>query len=155
MQLTRAADYAIRSMIYLATLPPGTRATLSGLASAAECPEHFLAKILQRLVRARIVSSRRGEGGGFELGRPADALSVLDVLEAIEGPLNLNFCLTAPDACERAPKCAAHAVWAEAQDAMAAVLRRATLASLAQNGSWKAHGDFVAITPPGEEGLWN
>jgi Rrf2 family protein len=154
MQLTRAADYAVRAMIHLASLPQGTRATLSGLASSAECPEHFLAKILQRLVRARLVTSRRGEGGGFELGRPADAMSLLDVVEAIEGTLNLNFCLSAPETCARAPRCAAHLVWAEAQEAMSAVLKRASIASLAR-GPWAAHGEFVAITQPGEEGVWS
>ena len=67
MQLTRAADYAVRVMIHLAKLEPGARASRGELAVAAECPEQFLAKVLQSLTHAGLVVSHRGNTGGFEI----------------------------------------------------------------------------------------
>jgi len=67
MQLTRAADYAVRVMIHLATLPAHERASLPALAEATGAPESFLSKVLQALSRARLITSLRGQAGGFEI----------------------------------------------------------------------------------------
>ena len=67
MQLTRAADYAVRVMMHMAGLPPGTRTSRADLANAANCPEQFLSKVLQDLTHAGLVTSHRGNTGGFEL----------------------------------------------------------------------------------------
>ncbi len=134
MQLTRAADYAVRVMIHLATLPVGSRVQRNTLAEATGVPESFMSKVLQGLVRARLIASRRGIDGGFELAVSAENTSLLDVIEAIEGPIQLNFCLGPGHNCERQNFCSAHFVWAEAQDAMTNVLRRANIAELAHRG---------------------
>lgn len=133
MQLTRAADYAVRIMIHLAGLPSGSRPNRNVLAEAGEVPEHFLSKILQSLARAGLIDSQRGMNGGFSLALLPDQISVLDVVEAVEGPTHLNVCLLQGDACSRKSWCPAHCVWAEAQEAMTQVLRRATIAQLAAN----------------------
>jgi Rrf2 family protein len=132
MQLTRAADYAVRVMIHLASQPDHTRASRADLAQAAECPEQFLSKVLQSLTRAGLVVSHRGNTGGFELPISRQNVSVLDVVEAIEGPVRLNLCLTADQACARQGWCPAHPIWAEAQRAMAEVLRNAFIRDLAK-----------------------
>lgn len=132
MQLTRAADYAVRVMIHLAGLPPETRASRAELAEAAECPEQFLSKVLQSLTRAGLVMSHRGNTGGFELSHAHRNASVLEIVEAIEGPLRLNLCLTSDQACARQGWCPAHSVWVEAQIAMVAVLQRASIGELAR-----------------------
>lgn len=132
MQLTRAADYAVRVMIHLAGLPAGSRPSLGELATAAGCPGQFLSKALQSLTRAGLLVSRRGNTGGFELPPHSATATVLDVVEAIEGPLRLNLCLTGEGACHRSGWCPAHPVWAEAQRAMAAVLGGASIADLAK-----------------------
>jgi Rrf2 family protein len=132
MQLTRAADYAVRVMIHLAGLPPDTRASRAELAQAAECPDQFLSKVLQSLTHAGLVVSHRGNTGGFELVTARRNASVLEIVEAVEGPIRLNVCLTGPHACERQSWCAAHTVWAEAQAAMNGVLRKATIGALAE-----------------------
>jgi len=131
MQLTRAADYAVRVMVHLAGLPSGTRASRSELAAAAGCPEQFLSKVLQALVRARLIESHRGNSGGFELPAHGTSATVLTVVEAVEGPIRLNLCLTSDHDCERQGWCPAHPVWVEAQRAMVAVLERASIAGLA------------------------
>lgn len=132
VQLTRAADYGVRVMIHLAGLPVGSRPNRAELAAAAECPEQFLSKVLQNLTRAGLVTSHRGNTGGFELPRSRRDASILEVVEAVEGPIRLNLCLTSERSCERQSWCPAHLVWAEAQDAMAVVLRKATIGDLAR-----------------------
>jgi Rrf2 family protein len=132
MQLTRAADYAVRVMIHLAGLPSGRRASRTDLALAADCPEQFLSKVLQQLTRAGLVVSHRGSTGGFEIPHPGTAATVLDVVEAIEGPIRLNLCLVSRQSCSRQGWCPAHDVWAQAQRAMAAVLQGARIADLAR-----------------------
>lgn len=132
MQLTRAADYAIRVMIHLAAFAPGTRASRADLAAASECPEQFLSKVLQSLTRAGLVISHRGNTGGFELSPLHRSATVLEIVEAVEGPIRLNVCLSSEDECNRQPWCSAYHVWSEAQEALAKVLRRATIEDLAR-----------------------
>ncbi len=131
MQVTRAADYAVRVTVHLATLPQGARASRAALARAADAPQTFVAKILQQLVDAQIVRSHAGRAGGFELARPAEAVSVFDVVTAVEGPLCLNRCVGADEGCHLAPRCATQKVWANAQTALQNVLSAASLAQLA------------------------
>ena len=147
MQLTRAADYAVRVMIHLAGLPPETRASRADLASAAECPEQFLSKVLQSLSRAGLVMSHRGNTGGFELSSAHRNASLLEIVEAIEGPLRLNLCLTSDHACERQGWCPAHSVWVDAQVAMVAVLQRAFIGDLAGQVAHR-HPDVTLIDGP-------
>ena len=131
MQLTRAADYAVRVMIHMAGLPPGTRTSRTELANAAGCPDQFLSKVLQDLTRAGLVVSHRGNTGGFELPAVRETASVLEVVEAVEGPLRLNVCLAHDHACERQQWCPAHTLWAKAQEALVTVLRSTTISELA------------------------
>jgi Rrf2 family protein len=131
MQLTRAADYGIRVMIHMATLPAHERALLPALARATSAPQSFLSKVLQALCRAGFIVSRRGQAGGFEILPAGRKASVRSVIEAIEGPISLNLCLVSGASCKRKSFCPAHPVWASAQEAMMGVLNAATIADLA------------------------
>src|ERR1035441_1520916 len=135
MQLTRAADYAVRVMIHMAGLPPGTRASRWGLAEGVQCPEQFLSKVLQSLTRGGLVASHRGNTGGFELPGEHRAASLLEVVEAIEGHIRLNVCLTSEHSCTRQAWCPAHDVWADAQASLVAVLQKATISELAERAA--------------------
>ena len=144
MQLTRAADYAVRVMIHLAGLPPGSRASRGELAREAECPDQFLSKVLQSLTRAGLVISHRGNTGGFELPEANRGASILNVVQAIEGPVRLNLCLTSDHACGRQEACSAHGVWAEAQEAMMGVLQSASIDNLADKlAAGKGNGEHT------------
>ena len=136
-------------MIHLAGLPPGTRASRSDLAAAVDCPEQFLSKVLQDLAKASLVASHRGNTGGFELPQPHRAVSVLEVVEAIEGPMRLNLCLTSNHACGRQSWCPAHGVWIEAQRAMAGLLRDATIGELARKAAGPNRGASLVSDPTG------
>lgn len=131
MQITRASDYAVRVMIHLAGLPTGSTVRQSELAKATEVSGHFLSKVLQQLVRARLIRSQRGAGGGYSLAVAATSVSLLDVVEAVEGPVRLNQCLEEGPSCDRKLWCPAHQVWAEAQAAITNVLGGAAMATLA------------------------
>ena len=146
MQLTRAADYAIRVMIHLAGLPHGTRASRGDLAMAAQCPDQFLSKVLQALTRAGLVTSHRGNTGGFELPEAHNHASVLEIVEAVEGPIHLNVCLGNAEPCERQSWCPAHNVWREAQDAMTTVLRTSTIDELARRSAPPVHTEIPQWT---------
>ena len=122
-------------MIHLAGMPPDTRASRAELAAAAECPEQFLSKVLQNLTRAGLVLSHRGNTGGFELPDNHRSATLLEVVEAIEGPLRLNVCLTSARACTRQEWCPAHDVWVKTQAAVAGVLRDSTIAELAREAA--------------------
>ena len=144
MQLTRAADYAVRVMIHLAGLPPGTRVSRSELSTSAECPEQFLCKVLQSLTKAGLIVSHRGNTGGFELEERHRRASLLDVVQAIEGPIHLNVCLNQDRGCTRQTWCPAHNVWAEAQRALSNVLGNATINEMAHTVSSRRGPAIIA-----------
>ncbi len=142
MQLTRAADYGVRVMVALAGYPDGARVSLPELTRATGAPESFLSKVLQALSRSALISSRRGQGGGFEISQLGRGASIRTVIEAIDGPIVLNVCLADGKACKRAAWCPAHPVWADAQQAMLAVLESARIQELAEQG---AVNEFVLV----------
>lgn len=135
MQLTRAADYAVRAMIYLATLPVEKRALLPELARATEAPESFLSKVLQSLAHAELISSWRGKTGGFAILPRGREASMREVIESIDGPISLNICLNDSKDCERKSWCPAHPVWTRAQRAMLDVLMSVTVSAMAARTS--------------------
>lgn len=130
MQLTRAADYGLRVMIHLASLDSSDRVSLPELARAAEAPRSFLSKVLQALAHAGLISSRRGQAGGFQISERGRRASMLQVIEAIEGAISLNACLVSGKTCRRKTWCPAHPVWAKAQRAMLGVLDGVTISEL-------------------------
>ncbi len=139
MQLTRAADYGVRVMIQLVAVSDHGRVSLPELARVTGAPQSFLSKVLQSLARAGLISSQRGQAGGFHITPRGAAASMRDVIEAIDGTICLNVCLRAGRSCSRKARCPAHPVWIEAQQAMLSVLDGATVASLAAASSRAGH----------------
>jgi Rrf2 family protein len=113
----------------------------------ADCPEQFLSKVLQSLHRAGLVISHRGNTGGFELPEANRGTSILNVVQAIEGPVRLNLCLTSDHACGRQEACSAYEVWAEAQEAMMSVLQSTSIDSLAVESAARNRDGKHAETP--------
>ena len=135
MQLTRAADYAVRVMIHLVGLPSNHRVSLVSIAAVTGAPESFLSKVLQALAHAHLIFSQRGQTGGFEIALRGRRASMLEVIEAIDGPIRLNLCLTSGKSCVRKGWCPAHLVWQRAQAAMTEVLAATRIADLAASVS--------------------
>jgi Rrf2 family protein len=135
MQITRATDYAVRIMVHMASLPQERRVPLSELAEASGAPDSFVSKVLQRLALRGMVTSNRGRGGGFQLAVDAEDTSLLQVVEAIEGPLQINLCLPGELSCDRKSWCAVHPVWNEAQAALKQVLASVSIARMARESA--------------------
>lgn len=148
MQITRASDYAVRVMIHLAGRPPSSTVQQAELSKATEVSGHFLSKVLQQLVKARLVRSQRGSGGGYALAMNAAEVSLLDVVEAMEGPVRLNQCLEEGPSCERKSWCPAHEVWAEAQMAVQRVLGAASMAILADRAKTNSRLGYASHHKP-------
>jgi Rrf2 family protein len=126
-----AGKYAIRAMMYLASLDRNTIIQINDLSEKWGIPEKYLRKIIPQLAKAGLIYSRRGMGGGVILARPSKDISFLDIVEAVEGKIFLNKCLMSPDMCERSPWCSANRVWHEAQESMKKVLANKNLEELA------------------------
>lgn len=132
MQVTREGDYGIRSVLFLARQPYKKISYVTEISTEYKIPRSFLAKILQKLVKAKIVRSYRGVKGGFSLARPPKEISLFDVLEAIEGKLALNLCLADKKRCDFSRRCPISVVWEEAQSKVVDVLQKSTFDHLAR-----------------------
>ena len=94
MQITRQADYAVRAVYHLSQLEPGERAATSQIAEEQQIPPSFLAKIVSQLSIAGLLQTSRGARGGVSLAKSPEEISLLEVVEAIDGPILLNVCVT-------------------------------------------------------------
>ncbi len=131
MEISRRADYAMRVILDLAMLPPGMRTRARDIARRQGIPYAFLQKILRDLCAAGFVEASRGRRGGVRLARPAEAITLLEVLEAMEGSIRLNRCARDPSLCPRASFCAIHPIWAQAQAHLEWLLGSTTFAQVA------------------------
>lgn len=138
MELTRKGEYAIRGIVYLAGKPLDKVCLLSDIAAAVDVPPTFLAKIFQQFSKIGLVKSFRGTGGGFLLGRAAELISLLEVVEAVEGPIAPNRCVASPADCERSGTCQVHPVWNRVQAEVRSVLAGVTLKELTNKGQPQA-----------------
>jgi Rrf2 family protein len=129
MQITRQADYALRAMIYLAKLDPTQRAATSQIAEEQKIPPSFLAKIISQLSIAGLIHTSRGARGGVSMARSAEEVSVLEVVEAIDGPISLNDCTGDPSACPFGEDCPLRPLWCETQAELIDRLRKTNFAS--------------------------
>ena len=132
MQITRQADYAVRAMVYLAQLGPERRAATNQIAQEKHIPPSFLAKIVSQLSVAGLLQTSRGARGGVSLARPADQISLLDVVEAIDGPILLNECVGEGTTCLFGDDCPMKPIWCDAQKDLVTQLGRTTFAQVAQ-----------------------
>ncbi len=132
MQITREGDYGIRSVLFLSRQPFKKISFVNEISEEYKIPRSFLAKILQKLVKAKIVRSYRGVKGGFSLARQAREISLLDVLEALEGEMHLNVCLMDKRKCAFSKQCPVSPVWATVQARVADVLKKTNFDDLAK-----------------------
>ncbi len=130
MQITRQADYAVRAMVYLAQR--GERAATGQIAKEKSIPPSFLAKIVSQLSVAGLLETSRGARGGVSLAKPPHEISLLDVVEAIDGPILLNDCVGDGTSCEYDDSCPLRPVWCDAQKMLLDHLSKATFAQFVQ-----------------------
>jgi Rrf2 family protein len=129
MQITRQADYALRAVIYLSKLKPEERAATSHIAQEQKIPPSFLAKIVSQLSVAGLLQTSRGARGGVSLARSPEEITVLDVVEAIDGPISLNECASCGGVCTFGDECPMKPVWSETQSELVTRLKTITFNS--------------------------
>jgi Rrf2 family protein len=125
MQITRQADYAVRAVLYLSQLGEDQRAATSQIATDQQIPPSFLAKIVSQLSVAGLLQTSRGARGGVSLARNPQQISLLEVVEAIDGPILLNECV-ANGACNFGEDCPMKPIWCDAQAELVDRLRSTT-----------------------------
>lgn len=130
LRFTRAADYGVRAMLHIGSLPDGGVALKDEIAQAQGIPPSFTAKVLRRLVTSGLLRSARGVNGGFGLARAAAEINLLDIVESIEGPIHLTDCAPDPEHCTLSHDCPVSGVWLEVQRQMTSLLRQTTLEAL-------------------------
>lgn len=123
MQITRQADYAVRAVLYLAKLGSGERAATSTVAEEQHIPPSFLAKIISQLSIAGLLHTSRGARGGVTLARTPKEITLLEVIEAIDGPIMLNECVGEEGDCSFDEECPLRDVWCDAQELLVKRLR--------------------------------
>ncbi|MHB8882560.1 MAG: RrF2 family transcriptional regulator [Thermodesulfovibrionales bacterium] len=111
MEITQETDYAVRCVLYLSSIGPEQTVRIEEIAAEMQIPRSFLAKILQKLTQADVVRSYRGVKGGFRLSRPPKEITLLQVVEAVEGPVTMNRCTREGSLCDFKKTCAVHPVW--------------------------------------------
>ena len=130
MYITRETDYGIRCVLYLARKAQELT-TVNEIAKAMHIPKSFLAKILQRLVKAGIVISGRGISGGFSLAKKPKNISILDVIKAIQGnAAAINMCAIDKRMCRLSNTCSVHPIWVELRGLIEKRLQKENFAKL-------------------------
>jgi Rrf2 family protein len=132
LELTKRADYAIRVVLALAEADSGDRLSVRTLAEDRGIPVLVLPRVMTDLAAAGIVDGRTGRTGGYRLARPAAAVTLLDVIRAVEGDQRRRRCVLRGSACGTSAPCDVHEVFAAAQDALLAELSQASIASIAR-----------------------
>lgn len=135
MRLTRAAEYAIRCMVYLAHRGKGVLVVKQEIAAQADIPGPFLAKIVQDLARANFIEIRQGPKGGYVLIKDPGRITLLEVVEVMIGKIQLNDCVGRPTACSASACCGVHKVWEDASSQLRSYLGGITFAELCADES--------------------
>ena len=105
LRLSKKADYALIAMKHLALRPEQAASSAREIAEQYDIPVELMAKVLQRLAREGLLASHQGTRGGYHLSRPPSAISVADVIQAVDGPLTVTACSTEEENCDQYSKC--------------------------------------------------
>lgn len=129
LRVTRLTDYATVVLTVLAAAPDAVLSA-SGLAERAGLEAPTVAKVLKPLAAAGLVQAFRGATGGYRLARPARDISLVEIVEAMEGPLAMTECSVHDGQCDIEQSCGARANWRRINDVVADALRRVSLADM-------------------------
>lgn len=136
LELSSEGRYALRALVYLAH--SGERVTADRISAETRIPRRLLARIITRLVRAGLIESQEGRGGGSRLARSPEEITLRDAVEAVEGPFELTRCIMEQRPCGEGRPCALHEAWIEGQKAILDYLATQTLAEFSTQATFPA-----------------
>jgi Rrf2 family protein len=143
LRLSKKSDYALIAMKHLATRSDGgTSSSAREISEAYDIPLELLAKVLQRLVRSRLLVSLQGTRGGYRLARQASMISVADVIQAVDGPVTVTACSTDDHNCDQYSKCSVRDPLWKIKNRILDALNTVSVAEMA------AESDTPAPVPP-------
>ena len=145
LRITKAVEYAIRCVLYLATVGKHKLVTRKQIGASMDIPDQFLRKIAQQLAKAEIIDIVQGPRGGYRLLMEPEELTLLDVVEAMIGKICLNECVVDPDFCFRSPTCSVHGVWQKATEQLRQTLKESTFSKLIEQGSCVLEQGHMAL----------
>lgn len=148
MKLSTQADYAVRTVYELSCHDVGAVVQTRDIAGAQGLPEPYLAKVIQSLVRAGVLRTSRGIHGGVSLTRPPAEITVREVFEAVDGPLELHRCRQRPHTCGDSV-CGTHGFWANVERVLTTELESTNFEALALAGGATPGDRQVAATSVG------
>jgi Rrf2 family protein len=131
LRLSKKADYALMAMKHLATQPDPISTSAREIAEQYDIPAELMAKVLQRLARRGLLTSHQGTRGGYTLAKSTSAISVADIIEAIDGPLTVTACSTGDEDCDQFTKCNVRDPLWRIKDRIVAALATCSLAEIA------------------------
>jgi Rrf2 family protein len=137
--ISRETDYAARVILHLSLQGDGARATAQQIAAERLIPRSLVRRVVTRLASAGIIETTRGPEGGVALARSSAEISLLQVIEAMEGPIALNRCAVEPHTCPLSSACSVHEAWCRAKDIIRLHLHQITFEQLAgkkEHSSW-------------------
>ena len=130
MKMTAQTRYALRILLDIAANGGTAPRPIKEIAASQGISEKFIARIVVPMRRAGLLASARGVRGGLLLGRFPEKITLLDIVEATDGPLAIASCLARPGTCPRQGRCAAECAWRRANDVLAEALRAVTLSEI-------------------------
>jgi Rrf2 family protein len=146
LKLTKKADYGLIAMRHLAEHADGGALSAKDLADRYGIPQEALAKILQKLARAKLLVSQHGIRGGYTLARDAHEISAFDVIRAVEGPLFMTSCVTVHGECEQVDRCTVKEPLRRVSQSIEEVLSRITIGEMARGeAKSEARAELVTI----------
>jgi Rrf2 family iron-sulfur cluster assembly transcriptional regulator len=131
MIYSRSSEYAFRALTHLAAQPAGGYFMVKDIAKTEEIPTHFLAKILQQLARKGLLRSSKGPSGGFALRRPAREVTLLEIVDALEGTASYHQCAVGLADCTDQMACPLHDSWKMLREQILEYLSGNTIGDLA------------------------
>lgn len=140
IEISQAVEYGVRGLMQLVQRQSGRPVHVKEIAEAEEISMAFLYKIFRRMARGRILNSRRGVG--YSLALPPEEITILDIIQAIEGPIVLKPCIVDESYCDRTNQCVLAAFWASIQEEIVERLRGVSIVDLATGPAAGEGGSF-------------
>ena len=131
MIYSRSAEYAIRAFVHLAGVPDGKYAMVKHIAEQEEIPSHFLAKILQQLARKGLLRSSKGPTGGFSLRQSSQSISLMNIVDALDGLSDYSKCASGLAECNDDQPCGMHDSWKQLRSRIIDYLEQTSIADVA------------------------
>jgi Rrf2 family protein len=128
--LSKSGVHAVRALVVLAELPQGDYKGAVSIAQQTGAPKNYLGKLLQLLSRRGLVESQKGLGGGFRLARTPEAISLFDVVDAIEDSSRWSDCILGNPSCSDGNPCSVHATWGPVRDSYLSLMKNTTIVDL-------------------------